>query len=293
MIFTLGILFFALWLGNNSFKDDTTGYILRMSDSISGLSKDSSVKLKGVDIGTVSDIRINPNNIEEIDIILHIKKSIPIKEDMRGVINMFGLTGLAYVEIEGGTNRAKRLTAKDGAMPVIKANSSFMSDIEKKVDDISDKLSRVLESSELVLSKKNIKNFSDLLENANHVAMKGVTVEDKIVLSLEETTEAIREFVGEFKTLSENYSRVAINLDKDIKPLIQSFDQSAKSIEHLANSFEKTVHRGDYNMQKIMQPSMNDLRDLTAQLSALTRELRASPSDILYKSRKPMKGPGE
>jgi len=293
MIFTLGIVFFALWLDNNTFKDDTTAYILPMRQSISGLSKDSSVKLKGVDIGTVSDICINPNNIEEIEIVLNIKKSVPIKEDMRGVVKMFGLTGLSYVEIEGGSNEAKRLTAQGGAMPVIKSKGSFMSNIEKKVDDISEKLSKVLESSELVLSPKNIKNFSALLENSNQVAIKGVTVEDKIILSLDETTQTMREFVEQFTTLSTNYNRLAVNLDREMKPLIESFEKSAKSVEDVANSIEKTVNRGDYNLQKIMQPSMDDIRELTAQLRALTRELRASPSDILYKSRKPMKGPGE
>jgi phospholipid/cholesterol/gamma-HCH transport system substrate-binding protein len=66
-----------------------------------------------------------------------------------------------------------------------------------------------------------------------------------------------------------------------------------KSIDELASEIKKTVNRGDYNMQKIMQPTISDLRVLSEQLDALTRQLRESPSDLLYKSSRPRRGPGE
>ncbi|RLA74868.1 MAG: MCE family protein, partial [Epsilonproteobacteria bacterium] len=152
VLFTLGIIFFAFWLGNTGFKDDFDLYLVRMKESVSGLSKDSGVKLKGVDIGTVSDIRINPKNIEEIEIILKIKKGIPIKEDMRGVISMYGLTGLSFVNIEGGSNRSKRLKSIDGEMPVIQAGISTLNNLEDKFEDLSDKLLSIMKRGEEVLS---------------------------------------------------------------------------------------------------------------------------------------------
>jgi len=114
VLFSLGILYFAFWLGGRGSEDSSKLYMLRMRESISGLSKDSGVKLKGVNIGTVKGIRVNPKNIEEVDILLSIDKNIPIKVDMRGVIKMFGLTGLSYVEIEGGSNSSQNIESKDG-----------------------------------------------------------------------------------------------------------------------------------------------------------------------------------
>ena len=74
VLFSFGILYFAFWLGGRGLEDSSRLYMLRMRESISGLSKDSGVKLKGVNIGTVKDIRVNPKNIEEIDILLSIDK---------------------------------------------------------------------------------------------------------------------------------------------------------------------------------------------------------------------------
>ncbi|MEA3491261.1 MAG: MlaD family protein [Campylobacterota bacterium] len=293
ILFTAGMIFFAFWLGNTSFKQDHDLYMLRMKDSVSGLSKDSGVKLKGVDVGTVSDIRVNPKNIEEVEIILKINRGIPIKEDMRGVISMFGLTGLSYIEITGGTNSAKRLQSVDGEIPLLKAGRSFLGNLEERFEKLSIKFITILERGEKLLSDDNLKNFSALLDNTNRLALKGVGVEDKMISALDEAEVTLKEFRVSFAKLSKDYDRLAVDLHKDIKPSMKKFDRMTESINSLVTQMEKTVNRGDYNMDKIMKPTVNDMRDLTAQLSALTRELRRSPSDILYKSRKPRRGPGE
>ncbi len=293
ILFTAGMIFFAFWLGNTSFKQDHDLYLLRMKDSVSGLSKDSGVKLKGVDVGTVSEIRINPKNIEEVEIILKINQGIPIKEDMRGVISMFGLTGLSYVEIKGGTNSAKKLQSVNGEIPVLKAGSSFLGNLENKFEELSSKFVTILDKGEKLLSDENLKNFSALLDNTNHLVVKGADVEDKMISTLDDVEVTLQEFRVSFAKLSKDYDILAVDLHKDIKPSIEKFDRMTESIKSLVTQMEKTVNRGDYNMDKIMKPTVNDMRDLTEQLSALTRELRRSPSDILYKSRKPRRGPGE
>lgn len=293
MLFTASIIFFAFWLGNTGFKDDYNLYLLRTKESVSGLSKDSGVKLKGVDIGTVSAIEVNPQNIEEVEITLKIKQGIPIKEDMRGTISMFGLTGLSYVEIEGGTNGAKTLHSAEGDPPVIQSGSSFLGRLENSFEDLSEKLVVILERGEELLSDENLKNFSALLDNANKVAAKGTDVEEKMITTLDEAESALKEFKTSFAKLSKNFDALAVDLHKEIKPSLKKFDSMTKSIDDLAFEIRKTVNRGDYNMGKIMQPTISDLRTLSEQIDALTRQLRESPSDLLYKSSRPRRGPGE
>jgi phospholipid/cholesterol/gamma-HCH transport system substrate-binding protein len=293
MLFTAGIIFFAFWLGNTGFKDDYDLYLLRTKESVSGLSKDSGVKLKGVDIGTVSAIEVNPKNIEEVEITLKITKGIPIKEDMQGTISMFGLTGLSYVEIEGGTNGAKTLHPAEGELPVIQSGSSLLGRLENNFEDLSEKLIVILERGEQLLSDDNLNNFSALLDNANKVAAKGADVEEKMITTLDEAESALKEFKVSFAKLSKDFDLLAVDLHKEMKPSLKKFDGMTKSIDELAFEIRKTVNRGDYNMQKIMQPTISDLRVLSEQIDALTRQLRESPSDLLYKSSKPRRGPGE
>jgi len=293
MLLTAGVIFFAFWLGNRGFEQQYDLYLLKMKESVSGLSEDSDVKLKGVDIGTVSAIRVNPKNIEEIDITLKIRRGIPIKEDMRGTISMFGLTGLSYVEIEGGSNEARTLHPTKEKIPVIKAGSSVLGRLEKNLDTLSDKLVAVLERGERLLSDENLKHFGALLESTNQIAAKGTEVEERLMTTFNEVDQTLKEFRKSFSALSEHYDTLAVDLRKEIKPSIKKIDKMVVSINSLTDQIFKTVNRGDYNMQKIMQPTMNDIRGLSAQIDALTRQLRQSPSDILYKSSTPRRGPGE
>ena len=69
--FTIALIFTAFWLGNRGDQDSYKKYLLRMSESVIGLSKDSGIKMKGVNIGLVDKISINPSNIEEVDILIY------------------------------------------------------------------------------------------------------------------------------------------------------------------------------------------------------------------------------
>jgi septal ring factor EnvC (AmiA/AmiB activator) len=151
----------------------------------------------------------------------------------------------------------------------------------------------VLDKGEKVLSDKNIENFSALLDHANQVADKGTDVEAKMISALDEADKTLKEFRVSFAELSKHYDALAVDLRKEVKPSLKKIDKMVTSIDVLSTQIFKTVNRGDYNMQKIMQPTMNDIRELSEQLSALTRQLRHSPSDLLYKSSTPRRGPGE
>ncbi len=293
IIFSLGIVYFAFWLGGKGDDENNKIYMLRMRESISGLSKDSGVKLKGVNIGTVKDIRVSPKNIEEVEILLSIDKNIPIKEDMRGVVKMFGLTGLSYIEITGGSNSAKNIEPKDGDIPLIKSGESMLVDLESRLKNISDKLVDILDRGDKLLSDDNIKNFSDVLSNTNKMTAKGVAVEDKVNSLMTEVNTTIKDFRVSFDKLTKGYDELASNLNSEIPPLTKSIKQTSENIDRLSIEIEKTVKRGDYDFKKILQPSINDIQSLSKELEKLTRELRQSPSDVLFKSRSSRRGPGE
>ena len=300
ILFVTGIILFAFWLGNKGVQNNYTLYLLRMQESVTGLSKDSGVKMKGVDIGSVSDISINPTNIEEVDILLKIRNYIPIKEDMKGVVKMYGLTGLSYIEIEGGTNDSKLLTAKDSELPLIAAGTSLINKLEINIDSISRKLVIFLDKSDRVLSEENLKNFSETLAHLNKIAAKGVAVEDQTIATFKEAQEAIKEFRVVFQklskdvtTISKRFDGLSSDLSKELKPTITNFNTMSQDISKMVKNFEKTVDRGDYNMRKIMQPMLIDIRELATQIEEMSTTIEQSPNDILFKSRKPRRGPGE
>lgn len=68
--------------------------------SVDELKEGNPVKLSGVDIGTVSKIKIADGRIE---VIMKIKKGAPIREDSVASIKLTGLLGTSYVNISFGS----------------------------------------------------------------------------------------------------------------------------------------------------------------------------------------------
>jgi len=300
VLFVTAIISFAFWLGNRGIEDNYTLYLLRVKESITGLSQDSRIKMKGVDIGVIKSIYINPKNIEEVDIIVKIKNNIPIKEDMFGIIKMYGLTGLSYIDISGGTNSSALLIAKDGSLPIIKSGVSLLSKLGNNVDEVMIKLVTLLDRSQRVLSDKNIDNFSKSIDNFQKLLEKSLVLESEAIKTMKDGDEtlivakkSIKDFTDDFHIVSSNINVATKGIHKNIIPSINSFTKMSKSLEKMVKTFEKSVIRGDYNMQRIMKPMLIDLQELSIQIDQMATEFKESPNDIIFKSTKPHKGPGE
>jgi phospholipid/cholesterol/gamma-HCH transport system substrate-binding protein len=119
------VLVGILWLGKTDYRGSYDRYEAYMRESVAGLSVDSTVKYRGVDVGRVKTIVLNPNNPEEVLLTLDIMRGTPIKIDTIAVLETQGLTGLATVNLTGGSRDAPSLQAQDGqAYPVIKTGPS-------------------------------------------------------------------------------------------------------------------------------------------------------------------------
>ena len=111
---------FAVWLGSPGHRDDVV-YTIRFPESVSGLAVGDPVKFRGVDAGTVKSIRIDPENPRVVLVEARLRKETPVKTDTRASLVMKGITGVVFIELNGGDPAAQTLLAATpaGAMPEI------------------------------------------------------------------------------------------------------------------------------------------------------------------------------
>jgi len=289
LLFGAGVIGFTFWLAKYGINHEYSTYKLYMKESVAGLSKDSTVRLRGVDIGRVSKIQINPKNIEEIEVFLKINSDVSIKKDMLAHTQMLGITGLLSIEIDGGTNEAENLIAKEDFIPIIPTKQSWLSKTTKGIGNLSENVNTVLEQSKKVLTNKNIDNLSSILDSTNTLVNNAIAV------------------MGEFNTTVQLYKQVAIELNSTLEsvnvdftkvtkatiPTLNSIKKASNNFSTLSLKIESTIKKGDYNLRDIFEPMLIDIGILTEQMSDLARELQSSPNGLLFKSRKTQKGPGE
>ena len=104
--------------GSGSKRDEP--YQAVIQESVAGLNVDAPVKYLGVDVGKVDRIELDPENSRQVRLLFLIEHGTPIKQDSEAVLKTQGLTGIAYVELSGGSvdspplrGRGRRRVADD------------------------------------------------------------------------------------------------------------------------------------------------------------------------------------
>ena len=116
------VLSAVLWLGKTDYRGIYDRYYVYTRESVAGLSVDSTVKYRGVDVGRVKEVILNPDNSEEVRVTLDIVGGTPVKTDTQAVLVTQGLTGLVTLNLTGGKQRPPPLTSVAGQVyPVIRA----------------------------------------------------------------------------------------------------------------------------------------------------------------------------
>jgi len=60
-------------------------------------------------VGKVQNIKLDPENPQQVQLLFAIEHGTPIKQDTLAVLKSQGLTGIAYVELSGGAPSAPPL----------------------------------------------------------------------------------------------------------------------------------------------------------------------------------------
>jgi len=278
ILFTTGLVLFAFWLGKYSDQGEYLYYKAHMKESVSGLSKDASVKYRGVNVGTVENIVINPLNSEEINLLLKIKKDTPIKKDMKVMLKFYGLTGLAFIEIEGGSNHSPLIEHKEGVIPTIEYSPSIYSNFTQSLTKIAGKLSVILDNLDVLLNKQNTENISLALSNFKDISQE------------------IKSYQSEIRKLVENGVIMENKIISTSKKVADASDKMKILLTRVDDSFQQ----GDYNVKELSAHTFEQIDELMYNLKVLTKEMqetvtsiKRSPSDLLFKRANPKPGPGE
>ena len=110
MLLGVAAALFAVWLGSTGRHDDVV-YRIRFPDSVSGLAVGDPVKYRGVDVGTVKTMIIDPDNSRLVLVEVRLRKETPVKTDTKASLAMKGITGVVFIELNGGDPAAQTLLA--------------------------------------------------------------------------------------------------------------------------------------------------------------------------------------
>jgi phospholipid/cholesterol/gamma-HCH transport system substrate-binding protein len=286
LIFTLMLLAVIFWLGKYGFeKKKFDEYSIYFKESISGLNVGSAIKYKGFEVGNVNEIKINPNNSEEIELNILIQKGTPIKEDNYAILGNLGITGLKYIELKGGTNDSPLLKENEAGIKIIQSKTSDLVSLFDSTQDITQEFMLVLNQIKKVLDDKNIDKFSNILTKSENSASKIEQLSDYLIKNEKKIDLLLKDISNLVKTSNESF--ISVN-------------KSATSFKELSNEFLKELKDGNFNLKELSAESfdrlnkvLDSLDETLVETQNLINEIEQSPSDLIFKQKSIKYGPGE
>nr|MDP2190884.1 MlaD family protein [Rhodoferax sp.] len=295
-VLVLGAVLIAgvLWLASGgAWQQKYDLYLAIEDESVAGLNLNAPVKYNGVDVGKVREIALDPGNPERVNLLFAIEQGTPIKEDTVAVLKIQGLTGIAYVELNGGTQGSPPLRATAGnKYPVIRTKPSLSARLENVLTSVLAKLD------------STSSNINAILSDENRAAFKSALADIAI---LARTIAARKDTIDAGITHAASTLKNSAQATAQMGPVIDRIGRSADAVEKMGNevartstSAGKTVDTVGADVKRFSTETLPELERLLGELSVLSTSLRRlseqterDPRGLLF-GRKPVApGPGE
>jgi phospholipid/cholesterol/gamma-HCH transport system substrate-binding protein len=294
LTFLLATVGAVVWLAGVDLDENTVKYDIFFEGSVSGLQPGNPVRYRGIPVGVVSDMQINPENVEEVQVTIEIPDDTPIKEDTEASLEFQGITGVGYVQISGGTNDAPPLRAKAGeGRPIIPSTPSQIQEVIEQAPELINRFIGLVDQANEIMNDENVKNLGQTLENLNGFTAALANSSGDIEEALAETAATLTQvrataaeaetliatFAGRSEGLADSIestltdasrlTREAAQLVETLQPLVAQTGDTLDKVGRIAD--DVAPHAGPIAEQA--EAALRDARTITEDLKGATRNI--------------------
>jgi phospholipid/cholesterol/gamma-HCH transport system substrate-binding protein len=282
-VFTLAtaafLLLFGLWAAKYSSDKDWRYYDVIFNESVTGLTEGGSVQYNGIGVGTVSDLRLAPDDPRRVIARVKLRAETPVKIDTRAKLSFTGLTGTAFIQLTGGSPNAQPLRGDDNDdVPVIQTEASAL-------QNIAETANRLVARLDQVLSDENIRNIAKTLDSIQSAT--GSIAEQredlgKLIVNARVASEKLSSTLDTTNGAIASLDRELVN---KLPGLIGKLDSTLNRLDSAAGNADKLLseNRGainDFTGDGLSQvgPALEELRVLVRDLRRISTRLDANPA---------------
>ena len=293
-----GLVAFSLWLVEAGVDRNLARYEIAFAGSVSGLPEGGQVLYRGILVGRVAGIRIDPSNVENVLVAVEIDRETPIKEDTVATLEFQGLTGIAYVQLRGGTQASARLDPDAAAPPRIRSRRSTLEQVFESTPELVAEASAVVRRLNLLLTDQNLNAVAGTLQ---HVEKLTAGLADQsgsfdalatgaaaMTGDIQKTSVEVRQLVTDLRQLTGRVDQQVQGVSGDLSGTMTELRGAASSLaraggqlEHLLAQLDEPVDdfaaTGLYEFTQLI----GETRQLVAALSRITKEFERDPAGFL------------
>lgn len=283
---------FILWLSQVSGSDKQKFDIF--FKEVSGLAAGAQVQFSGVPVGAIEEIRLLPNQPEFVRVRINVDEGIPILQGTTAVIAGVGFTGVSIIQLDGAIKGAPPISQVGPfGVPVIPTRPGALGQLLNSAPELLERVSTLTQRLGETLSQQNQKSISGILANSDRITRSFADRSDEIAATVAETRFAVRELgiaANKFAGLADSSRNL---LDKEGRPLIADLrstvanaNRTLDALESVATTAKPAVNTLSTQTLPEAGQLIRDLREVTANLGAISAKLDEDPAGALVGGRR-------
>ncbi|HJT16726.1 MAG TPA: MlaD family protein, partial [Thermoanaerobaculia bacterium] len=259
MLVILAILgFFILRIQRISVGGGPMKKVTAVFDSVAGLDKKSKVRIAGVEVGDVTDIRLRPDGKAEVT--MEIDRNVELHNGaFARVVNM-GLLGEKYVELVPGPVNA----------PAMPEQQALQGQVPASIDDVTNQISAIA---------TDVKAITASLR-ATMGGPQGQERLQEIVENIRQITGEVRDLIAANRTNVDatlgNAREITASLRTEVPRIATSIEKLADSLNGTLGENRQDIHGVVENLRKLSA----DMRTTVDNLNAITGQVRSGEGTV-------------
>ena len=275
-----GVVFAIWWFSGQ--RVPMREIVLEARGDINGLGAQSRVRYRGMAVGSVRAVAIDPEDLRTLLVRIAVPADLPLTRGTTAALGTLGVTGLAFVQLDDRGVDRRPLAAADGEVPRIALQPGLVEALSGRALAALDQFQALGERLQGALAS---------LESAAAGVDRGVAELPATLAALRAALSAgnIARITSVLGNL-ERGSAEAVPAVAELRRLIVRIDQAAARLElRAAAAGDDLVERTLPQLDVLL----GELTSTSQRFGHLVEELDASPQLLLTGRNRPLPGPGE
>lgn len=284
-----GLLLFALWAAKYASESSWAEYDVVFREAVTGLSVGGIVQYNGITVGSVCHLSLAPDDPGRVIARIRVGADTPVLRDTTARLALTGLTGVAFIQLSGGSPGSPRLLAReDEPVPVIVAEESALQKLFASSEDIAIAASEVLVRLRNILSDENAARIATTLSNIDAVTTTIAAEREDIGALIRSAREASERLEGSLRRFDRLATALDENLTDELPQLLGNLRRTMTQVDSLtrradailAENHEALASFGSQGLTQV-GPTLAELRELLRELTRISARLEDNPAAFL------------
>ncbi len=286
----------GLWSARYQAAAAYSDYEIRFGQAVTGLSVGSTVQYNGINMGSVRELFLDPDDPRQVVAIVRLKAEAPVRTDTTARLSISGLTGVALIQLRGGTPENPRLTAgPDEDLPVIVAEESPLQRLIEASEDIASTASEVMLRLLDFLSEENADRVATTLDNIDEFVIALGSEKDlfgdivrnahqgseQLVDVLTGASRAVDDIVKALDGIDEHVIKGLPGLSDDLSETLNQFASLSRRLDQVVADNEQALSEFGSEGLAHFGPALQEFRYLIRELSRVSTRFERHPTRFL------------